>query len=86
MSDPAVIAAAAAFITLIGAFGCGIAGLAWWLSGQFRTLQIALEAKLETHASQDTARFETVNNRLWQIELRNARRDGRLHDNALEMP
>lgn len=64
-----------------------VAGLAWWLSGQFSNLrglifsQIEkldqkISDKLEYHERHDDQRFIDMRNDIWDIRVRNAARDG----------
>lgn len=60
-------------------------GFAGWLNTKFETLrkQIATTSasvidKLEYHERHDDKRFESVNNELWAIKVRNASKDGYL--------
>lgn len=61
--------------------------LAWWLSGKFsdqksyfyvkfEELKRTFEDKLEYHEKHDDQRFQTLNNELWMIRVRNAAREG----------
>lgn len=64
-----------------------VAGLAWWLSSQFsrsrhafynavHAMQIEIEHKMDKHEDQDAQRFKETHDRLRNIEMRNAARDG----------
>lgn len=73
------------WLALLTALGSGLftmGSLTWWLSGQFSKVRgmvydsaEKILAKLEYHEQHDDNRFNTVNNDLWAIKLRNASAD-----------
>ncbi len=62
--------------TPIVSLGAGLVVLTWWLSGQFSGMRDALISKLDEHEEKDVQRFSEVHDRIWDIQLRNARHDG----------
>jgi hypothetical protein len=61
----------------------GLFTLAWWLGKQFEfnrkvsytlisELKESVETKLDRHEDKDVERFREVNDRIWEIQIRNA--------------
>jgi hypothetical protein len=72
-ADPATVQLLA---TIASSFA-SVAGLGWWLSGRFRSVEKAAEAALEKHDEKDDGRhdenlgrFDRINERLARIETR----------------
>ena len=65
-----------AMLSIIGAVAASSAGLAWFISEQFRRNRQTFYKVMSVHNKEDDDRFESINNQIWQLRLRNARKDG----------
>ncbi len=74
-------------LVAIGALVAATATLVWFIADQFKknraefwkgiaALHNTITAKLDDHEKKDDRRFERVTDQIWNIELRNAHRDG----------
>lgn len=80
--DPTLV-----LLAWLGSFGAGVAGLTWFLTNSFKKnrdtfwagidrLRLEIKALIDTHERKDDRRFDSIDNRLWDIQNRNSIKDG----------
>jgi len=74
-------------LEVLASVATATAAVVWFIADQFKknraefwkgieALQAALTVKLDQHEREDNRRFEKITEQIWDIELRNARKDG----------
>src|SRR5579863_1975200 len=63
-------------LTIIGSIAAATAILTWFMSEQFRKNRATFYRVISLHNREDDANFALLEEQIWNIHLRNARRDG----------